>query len=247
MDWKYVIAIVVTVVLSVITIIQGFRLVRKKRPSWAYVTRRVIGLGSNAPPELKLTFGDVAVNEVFRTTLIFFNRGREPIRAKDDVVEPISIIIKDAQILREPIIHPNEKLNKIGFVAKRNGDCIEIDFKCLDYNDGAVIEILHTKSAEPELYQGKILGAPKIEDIGKFEYSSLWRIEKLFGILFIPCVLTLITIIILYFIIPNPDQWNKTTWFSMLLTILATFLGLGTAAFFKLLRLRKFPSWSRKP
>ena len=244
MDWQYILAIVVTVALGVVAIIQGFKLVRKKRPSWAYTTYKMIGLGSNTPPELKVMFGNVLVNEVYKTTLIFFNRGKEPIRAKEDIIKPVSICFNNAQILREPIVHPNEKSNNIGFTAKRNNDCVDIKFKCLDYEDGAVIEVFHTKGDAPKFHEWKILGTTDIENLGVFVYFSLNTLEKVFACLCVPIGILVIVVFVLNYI---KSQWFESNWFLLFYAALGFLAGAVTASFRKYLKIRKFPSWSRKP
>jgi len=59
---------------AVASIIVAIRLARRKKPAWAYTTTKVIGLGGDAPAELKLVFNDKIVPDVYRTYLIFFNK-----------------------------------------------------------------------------------------------------------------------------------------------------------------------------
>ena len=116
MEWGPI-SIGVTIGLTVLSIVLGLRTAKKKIPVWAYETNELIGLGTDAPPELKLSFGDSIVNEVFRTRFILFNKGRETIN-KDDVTDRITILFHGANILRPPTIE-NYSREQIRFSAKQ--------------------------------------------------------------------------------------------------------------------------------
>lgn len=243
MDWKFIVTIFVAVIFGVTAIVQGFKLVRKKKPSWAYQTQKLIGLGSNAPPELKLTFGDVPVKEVFSTKFIFFNNGKEPIRTIDDVIKPITIRFGNAQILREPFIRPSN--NEIEFISKRVNDCIEIGFKYLDYQDGAVVEILHTASDRP-VCQGKIISTRRISYLGEFETSSFTTLEKVLAGLLIPClIIEAISIVLLR--THNTIFSSDSSLFGVINFIASATLGMNIPSAIKFFQVSKFPSWSRPP
>jgi hypothetical protein len=171
-----------TVVLSVFIAIRFYK---RKGPVWAYETTKIIGLGSNAPEELKLTFNDRAVDSVYRTTLIFFNKGSETIRA-DDVKKKIMINFGLSRILREPIIVKASR-HEIEFrarkVASGPNESIELDFSFLDNNDGAVIEVLHTAKQDIGC-SGTIIGAKEISYKGKFIPFRALHLRFVFVILF---------------------------------------------------------------
>ena len=136
---------------------------RVKKLVWSYKTKKVIGLGSNAPPELKLIFGKENITELYQTDIIVFNAGNESIR-KDDVTEDVTMRFSGAEILRPPTIMAKSK-EAIRFTTtavKDNNDfSLELNFLYLDKNDGAVVEILHTKRTQ--LYcSGNIIGIKKI-------------------------------------------------------------------------------------
>ena len=72
MDWGNTTSIILAVIAVALTIATIY-LIRRKKPVWAYTTTKVIGLGTDAPAELKLLFNEKQVLEVYRTELIFFN------------------------------------------------------------------------------------------------------------------------------------------------------------------------------
>jgi hypothetical protein len=76
--------------------------IKRKEPVWAYETKQIIGIGADAPKELKLFFGESQVKDVFQTRLVFFNAGAEPIR-EQDINQRIEMTLHGARILRNPI------------------------------------------------------------------------------------------------------------------------------------------------
>ncbi len=170
--WSVVLAIFFFITTIIATIIIAIKFTRKKQPVWAYNTSQVIGIGTDAPSELKLYFGDQQVNDVYRTRLVIFNKGKELID-KSDLVEPISIQFHGCKILRDPTnILPSRE--KIGFGASRfqnatTGDLVIFQFEYLDHDDGGVIEVLHTKTeTEGITSTSNIKGAKEVKCIGEF-------------------------------------------------------------------------------
>jgi hypothetical protein len=169
MDWRFLVTIIITGALGIITIVLALKLAKKRQPVWAYKTTKIIGLGSNAPPELKLTFNEQSVSDVYRTRVILFNKGNEPI-VKGNVTESVAIHFKGADILRQPTILANSRKGielSAKQVVKDGDNAIEVSFKYLDHNDGAVIEVLHTTSQGIKV-SGNIIGTSKIRYIGEF-------------------------------------------------------------------------------
>jgi hypothetical protein len=174
MDLGTVVAIVVAVILGIISIVLTIKLIRNKKPTWAYQTSKIIGLGTNAPPELKLSFAGKAVKAVFKSTVIFFNKGKDTIR-KSDITKDVLIKFEGAEILRDPIIKRISR-DANEFQATKihgtNDNSIKLDFLYLDKDDGAVLEILHTECKEIELL-GNIIGVNSIKYTGRFEENPM--------------------------------------------------------------------------
>lgn len=153
MDWGFVGVILSLVfgVIAIASIIVAIRLLRRKKPVWAYRTDLKISRDVATPPELKITFGTEEVDNVYKTLLVFFNAGNDIIRGRQsptDVKENVTIHLKGAQILKEPTILKASK-SSIGFTAKHvskdRDNAVELDFDYLGHKDGAVIELWHSK------------------------------------------------------------------------------------------------------
>ncbi|MBA7685838.1 hypothetical protein ES703_94266 [subsurface metagenome] len=182
MDWG-LIGIVLAVIFFSTTVILTLKYRRVKKLVWSYTTKKVIGLGSDTPPELQLIFGEQRVSDVYRTTMIVFNAGNDSLR-KDDVTKDVTVHFRGAKILRPPtnIVKSKEAIQfTVIAVNDNDGFSVKFDFLYLDHNDGAVVEILHTKS-EVLSCSGNIIGVKQIkyrEDFRprrlSFRKSFQWR------------------------------------------------------------------------
>ena len=169
MDWSIVLAVILFVATVVLSVVLAFKLTKRKKPVWACNTRKIIGIGSNAPPELQMTFNGSPVDDVYQTVFIFFNRGTETIR-KDDIAEAVAIHFEGAKILRPPtILATGKEANNllVRHLVKDGDEAVEVDFIYLDHGDGVVVEVFHTK---PERIRcsGIIMGTNEIDYIGAF-------------------------------------------------------------------------------
>jgi len=169
MDWRFVVPIILASLFGIATIVLTIRNTRKKKPVWALNIRQIIGLGTDAPPELKVTFNGQPVNDIYRTVFIFFNKGRETIR-KNDVAETVAVHFEGANILREPtILATSREANKFSLRQPygHRDNASELNFLYLDHDDGAVVEVLHSRSENIKC-SGTIMDAKEIGYIGEF-------------------------------------------------------------------------------
>lgn len=248
MDWLLILAIIGilgTLVFGITTIVVTRR---KKEPVWAYKTINIVELGTNVPSELKLTYNGKAVKDVYRTTLILFNRGKEPIR-ENDKTEPVTIYFMGGEILNEPIIKATSN-EAIAFSAKRgvknNEHFVELNFLHLDHDDGAVMEIMHT-SAKQMSCKANIIGAKnkEVDYIGEFEDSF----PKFLGIRSISFLVAGILAISLV----TASVFGKLPFSEFVIELImlsSVVFGIFFTAFLmnyipQFIRSRKFPDWTR--
>lgn len=253
MNWGVIVAIVLTVGFGIATLVLALRLAKRKKPVWAYKSKKIIGLGTNVPPELKLTFSGTLVNDVYQTNFIFFNNGNEAIR-QDDVTEKVILQFKGAEILRQPSIKQKSS-EAIRFSAKqvvKNAEnSVELDFLYLDHKDGAVVEVMHTECKEIACATN-IIGARKVANIGQFEqfYRRFLGIRTSLAML---CCIAIVAYFIVAFLGYPGSNWSEYLEEHKILYIPSAILG-GVGGFsFALLQVylpryirgRKFPKWSR--
>jgi hypothetical protein len=239
MDWGLgsTILTVVFGIVSIVSVIVAIRLARRRLPTWGYETKKLIGLGSEAPPELKLTFGDKPVADVFRTVVVFYNDGREAIRSNEDVINPIAVNFSGATILREPSVRPSN--DDIEFRAKREEGSVSLTFKYLDHQDGALVEVFHTASAKPQC-QGKIIGTKGISFKGAPVDYELTLTGKVFAALFIPFLIGCVVFAVLFW----NAQWAGSNWVALALCLSGIMVSIFARAFVKLIFSMRFPKWS---
>jgi len=242
MDWG-IIATIVAVILFVISIALTLRLSRKKDPVWAYKTTNIIGLEANAPPELQLAYDGKPVREVYKTTFVVFNKGLEPIR-ENDVTAPITLSLGGGEILSAAVIRRASN-DEIKFSAERvDPNKVQLGFKYLDHDDGAVIELIHTKMEQINC-ETNIIGTKRMSYKGEFEdiLPPTLRTRSI--------VLLLLGVVGITFIVLNVlGKLNPTGWGMDLSMIVSLFLGAISISILsnyipQYIRSRKFPSWSR--
>ena len=254
MDWWTVASIVLVIVLFIVSTILVLKLAKRKKPVWAYKSKKVIGLGTNPPRELKLTFGGNPVNDVYQTSFILFNDGNEAIR-KDDVTEKVTLHFKGAKILRQPIIErKSSEAIKLSarHVLKDAEDCVELDFLYLDHKDGAVVEVMHTRSEEITC-TANIIGAKKVTNYGEFEQSRQRFLGVWISLSLLPPIAFVAYFVIAFLGYTGPGwkeylEEHRFLYFPFVIFGALAGFSYGVLVNYvpQYLRSRKFPDWSRK-
>lgn len=149
-----------------------YRLSRKdKLPRYAYESKTLIEGIDSAVPGLQVVFEGVPQKRITVTDVYFWNGGRDTIRKADltgddplriecalgGEVLSATLIYATATscgVSKPAVIRPGEKLPTQ----------IHFSFDFLDFNDGGVIQVVHTGPALQRLeVTGKIIGARKIQ------------------------------------------------------------------------------------
>jgi len=241
MSSDFLAAIVLAVVGWAITCWLAIRSVKRRKPAWAYRTVPIVGIRSNTPPEFRLLFNEKPVNDAYRTVAIFFNAGNQPIEASD-VRKRVTLVFDNAEILREPKLYANDTITEFSTEWSSSGEHSEVKlgFKCLDYNDGAVLEVLHNGKGKVTC-EGRIKETKRIAFRGDFtvlEAVKTWR-QLTAGFLRTLLVLGAIPSVI----IMSGNQWDVAV--SITVALLATVLAVELRENIEALtRKRRFPAWS---
>lgn len=240
MEWGPI-SIGVTVGLTVMLILVGRRGIKAKKPTWAYTTRKLIDRGTHTPKELQLTFKGKPVDEVYQTTFIFFNRGRETIHSAD-ITQPITIHFPKGKILRQParLEISNGAIKCSAKRAVKDGKHqVKLDFLYLYHEDGAVFEVLHTEQCKLDC-TGNIMGAKKIVNAGAFKTLTRPHMVYRIGLFAMFCGFTGWAIYS-YLTSPLDESWLYRGLIIALGGMLATFIPEVRNCF----RFLNFPRWSR--
>ncbi len=234
--------------LAVMAILIPLKLHKKQKPIWSYKAVEITPFRRDTPPHLKLFYKNTQVDSVYRTRLIFFNKGKQVIDRKD-VTEKIAIKFQGSKILCKPDIIPNKEA--IQFSAKRTlkgkDSFLQLDFRYLGHNDGAVIDILHTKAEKIDKCSGDL----KEVDITKMEgfdqhLPPFYRSQYVMT----PIIMVSMTIILLNMVMRTEELYSKIqedrTILPMIIGVIALSAILLVFGLIKQLSHRRFPTWSRK-
>ncbi|MFA5065074.1 MAG: hypothetical protein WC566_06385 [Dehalococcoidia bacterium] len=105
------------------------------------------------------------ISSVYTTFLKLANLGREPIRGLDIApTNPINVNVEGARTLDIQISATTRKVNNVSIVNRRmddNDSSAEIKFDFLDYQDGALINILTVGNKGKIWLSGDIIGMPE--------------------------------------------------------------------------------------
>ena len=202
-------------------------------------SEKIIGLGTKAPPELKLLYNNQQVTNVYKTQVIFFNRGNEAIR-HDDVIRNVTIILPDALILRDPVVRAvsNQEIKINGNIKENNK--VELDFKYLDHNDGVVLELSHTKNDSISC-SANLLGVGEPRYIGQFLPHKFKFLPSDIPEIIFPLV-SIIGINIAFFFDSKARSEMLGVVFIIVISVL--FLAMLINSLINRLRFLKFPNWS---
>ncbi len=245
MDWGLLSTTILTIGFGVATLILTIKVTKNKKPVWAYSTKHIIGRDAEAPPELKYVFGDKVVDEVYKTTIIFFNQGNDKfcgdlvVDGNRDINEPILVKFADAEILRPPTITCKSK--GVGnFTVEQDRtllDSIQLHVPILNHNAGAIIEVWHTKCNSIDIVNEDI---PLLKTFIRQRPEGFW--QTLTSLLL---SLLIFFVIGIFSVFMNFDSKDVVKWILPTITTIGFVATVGTYGLTRVFRYRLFPSWSR--
>lgn len=150
---------------SIVTYIFYKRSITKPEPCYAINNRILIAntkmqFGKN----LKVLYEDREIEKLCSTKIIFWNDGKKTICGCDIVEkEPLRFVFdkKNVQILKASIIQKTRSAINPQVSINPNIPEVSLSFDFLDYDDGVVIEILHTDLSNDIEVKGTIIGIPE--------------------------------------------------------------------------------------
>ncbi|MFC1998829.1 hypothetical protein ACFLVR_04205 [Chloroflexota bacterium] len=181
-----VLSIVLPILIGLLGIYITLKVKKRKWIFWSFKTVRMfeINKGDDSLPQISLD-GKI-VNEIYRTEVLFVNKGNETIR-NGDITKKITVDLGDNVILQKPrISQMSNPENRIALdTTEENKSFVEVDFYYLDPDDGALFEVIHSKKDKVEL-TANIMGVNKIKHIfGWFNMNYIWRSQgNILGIVF---------------------------------------------------------------
>ncbi len=166
-NWFTLALWVASIAASIIITHLAHLLTRKhKLPRYAIRSVALIRESKRLFPDLQLHFKGYGedIDNFTVSRVILWNAGRDTIRKADMVdEEPLRVtVMPGIVILAANILQENNPPNGITCTVKRDKAAVDIGFKFLDHNNGAVLEVLHTGSQADDItVTGQLIGAGK--------------------------------------------------------------------------------------
>ncbi len=169
----------ITTISSILAIVFYFKGKKEKIPIYAIRTNNLIRGYGKEYSRLTVSYGGEEVENLSVAKVIFWNSGRETIRNTDipngdrvRIEAATDFRILDAKILGTS--HPSNGANLVEASEKK----IMLEFEYFDFDEGVVIQVIHTGTSEDDIkVLGKLVGAKRI---AKIETPILSKI-KLFS------------------------------------------------------------------
>jgi hypothetical protein len=198
-------------VASVVLAIYFYVKSKKDRlPSYTVLSTTLVEGLSSELQDLKVTYKGEACERVTVSKLWFWNAGKEPIRRTDFVgAAPLAVVVAaGVKVMSARVIFCTDEATKFADILteERQGKetLVKFDFDYLDYNDGGIIEIVHTGNEETEIgITGKIIGSTKHNFVDAFyirrsfiiSHLSIFERILVYTIFFAPIVIPVASLV----------------------------------------------------
>ena len=158
---------------------------KDKEPAYGKTTFNLIS-DLNEYENLNLLYNDESVEDFSVTKIVFWNKGRAPIRRGDIAeAEPIKIqLTKDnIRILEAKIISTNNSANQFTIEHDIESNWIHINFEFVNKKNGVVIEVVHNGKTNKDIeLVGQVIGGKKITKLslsGDVDHQFLKFVNKI--------------------------------------------------------------------
>ncbi|MEM7756867.1 MAG: hypothetical protein AAF298_01865 [Cyanobacteria bacterium P01_A01_bin.40] len=150
--------------------------------------------------KLKITYDNTIISNLTVTRILFINRGNEVINSNDIAPkEPLRIVfISNPDIFEFKILYIKQKANNISFTLYNNQ--IYLNFDYLSYNEGCILQVVHSSDSDKIHIKGIIKG---INKLNKFKVKKKESEELILGIF---CYLSMVIGVVLANIFANAKE-----------------------------------------
>ncbi len=160
----------ITGVITILAYIWGIRNKKVKRPKVLTKSINILTNNVDKIEGLKISYLDEEIPNVTITKVIIWNEGKETIDGSDIAPKDPLVIkaLNDVRILNHNIIYVKNESNAIRLTKTINNKELKIDFDYLDYEEGVIIQILHTGDSTNAIdVEGSIKGFGKVKVANK--------------------------------------------------------------------------------
>jgi len=197
---------------------------KQMKPVYAFIkSPSLIYDNNNSSPRIKVVVEDsLQVTEnVYVTTLAFWNKGNEEIQL-DDVRRPVLVFCSDTkgQIIDYEIVKQSDP-ELSNFRITQIEDSLKIDWDYFDPKGGCLLQVIYSGQDNTEIIMNGRIGTKTLIKVTPKDLNHDWRVS-LFLVLLI--VFMAGATMIFYFIPGSAYYKDKRTWFVFGIPVLITFL-----------------------
>lgn len=135
--------------------------IKEKIPRYALKTSNLVADLSSKIPNLNISYGTSPIRNLTVAKIAFWNEGNATI-TKEDMAIPFKVTAKpNIAILSAGFIGDRTKENDFGLPVQSGiKGTVQLDFKYLDQNDGALFKVIYEGKSQDDLtIEGKVIGA----------------------------------------------------------------------------------------
>jgi hypothetical protein len=152
----------VTLGLTLFGLYHKFVTTRVRKPRFAFLNRNIVRNQVGQFPAIQMLHNGNAIPDLTASRFAFWNAGRETIRRADLVAgEPLMIRLSaNNSILECSIVQSPVHANNFAIAIAPDQRSVVVSFDYLDFNEGVVLQILHTGRTDEDIkLSGRVMGA----------------------------------------------------------------------------------------
>ena len=163
--WLVIISFIITFLGFILAFIFYFKSKKVKKPRLESRSLNLLKESAEKIEGLKITYLNENIPNITITKLAIWNDGNDTINKSDIAsADPLLITAKDTvHILEYKIIYQKNECSLFDIEEIESGKKLKVTFDFLDFQDGAVIQLLHTGNSSSDIeFGGTIKGVGKI-------------------------------------------------------------------------------------
>ena len=162
-DPTFLIPTVVAVVAVIVAVYFGVKTSKTRDPRYRRHSTNLVKDFTSTVKSVQMLYNSIPISNLTVTKILFWNAGRETIRANDITpADPLRIsTLNGGQILEYTLLKMNNPPSEF-HLEIRDKATINLSFNFLEKNQGAIIQIFHTGSQDKDIVlEGTVIGGHK--------------------------------------------------------------------------------------
>lgn len=228
---------IATVVGAFLAWIITIHTIKSKKPLWFYHVNPLFKKGVATIPDLSIKYKCNDISNLSSVFFAFWNDGKETI-THDMIVDPLRFS-SNGKIFDAQVIHSTTKSNGLIVSVPDDQTAVELDFKYLDYKQGAVIQIFSDSSDISDFhFDGAIIGCRKFKNFIYKDKRKAAIMEKFVNLICAVIASTFFLVMFKFTISVQGDDRiptgnNGLLISSLVFALSAIFLGISVIKYFR--------------